>query len=72
MSLIEFEHDEVEGLVSIVIPTRRGEQFIGATLDSIGDQTYDHWEVIVVEDGPGGYTQQIVDEFRRSLFRRTA
>lgn len=63
MSPIEFEHRQVEGLVSIVIPTRRGERFIGATLASIGSQTYRNWEVIVVEDGPGGYTQRIVDEF---------
>lgn len=63
MSPIEFEHHQVEGLVSIVIPTRGGERFIGATLASIGNQTYPNWEVIVVEDGPGGYTQRIVDEF---------
>lgn len=63
MSLIEFEHEEVEGLVSVVIPTRRCERFIGATLDSIGEQTYANWEVIVVEDGSGGYTEQIVDNF---------
>lgn len=63
MSPIDFKHRQVEGLVSIVIPTRRGERFIGATLASIGSQTYRNWEVIVVEDGPGGYTQRIVDEF---------
>ncbi|HMO86785.1 MAG TPA: glycosyltransferase family 2 protein [Lacipirellulaceae bacterium] len=63
MSLIRFAAEETPGLVSVVIPTRNGERFIAETLDSIGRQTYPHWEVIVVEDGSTGPTEQIVADF---------
>ncbi len=62
---IEFARLESLGLVSIVTPTRCGERFIGDALASIGRQTYAHWELIVVEDGSNGPTQQIVQEFAR-------
>jgi glycosyltransferase involved in cell wall biosynthesis len=53
----------IPGLVSVVIPTRDAEQYIGATLDSIGAQAYRDWEVIVVEDGPAGPSRDIVAAF---------
>lgn len=65
MSAIRFERPMTPGLVSIVMPTRRGEQYIGATLETIGRQEYDKWELIVVEDGSTGPTQRIVEDFAR-------
>lgn len=70
MNAIEFERRATPGLVSIVIPTRNGEKYIGETLASIGAQTYPHWEVIVVEDGSVGPTQKIVADFARKHRRR--
>src|SRR5690349_13856373 len=65
MSAICFERPMTPGLVSIVMPTRCGEQYIGATLESIGRQEYGQWELIVVEDGSTGPTQRIVEDFAR-------
>jgi len=65
MAAISFTRSEVPGLVSIIIPTYRAEQYIGETLDSISRQTHPHWEVIVVEDGPAGPSQRIVEQFAR-------
>jgi glycosyltransferase involved in cell wall biosynthesis len=65
MKPIVFERKATPGLVSIIIPTRHGERFIGDTLATIGAQTYPEWEVIVVEDGSDGPTEQIVAEFAR-------
>jgi hypothetical protein len=57
----------VEGLVSIVMPTHRGERFIGEALATIAAQRYAHWELLVVEDGPGGTTESIVADFGRAF-----
>lgn len=65
MNAFRFERPMTPGLASIVMPTRRGEKYIGATLDTIGRQTYDQWELIVVEDGSTGPTQGIVEDFAR-------
>ncbi len=63
MNDIAFEHEEQPGLVSVVVPTYRGERFIGAALESISAQTDKNWEVIVVEDGSCGPTEGIVRDF---------
>jgi GT2 family glycosyltransferase len=53
----------VERLVSIVMPTHHGERFIGEALATIAAQRYANWELLMVEDGPGGTTESIVAEF---------
>ena len=63
MNTLQFQSPETAGLVSVIIPTRNGERFIGAALESIGRQTYGQWEVIVIEDGSHGETEGIVRSF---------
>jgi glycosyltransferase involved in cell wall biosynthesis len=65
MSQIVFEHNENPGLISVVIPTYRGDRLIGETLASISAQTEKNWEVIVVEDGSRGATERIVRDFAK-------
>ena len=65
MTPLTFAHAEQPGLVSVVIPTFRGERFIAAALKTIAQQSYGDWEVIVVEDGSQGPTQSIIEEFAR-------
>ncbi|MFV1987405.1 MAG: glycosyltransferase [Gemmatimonadota bacterium] len=48
--------------VSVVIPARNAAATIGATLDSIRAQTFDRWEVVVVDDGSTDDTASIVEE----------
>ncbi|MFT3783498.1 MAG: glycosyltransferase [Nibricoccus sp.] len=38
-------------LVSVCIPSYQADDFIGDALASIAAQTYEHWEVVVTEDG---------------------
>ena len=38
-------------LVSIIIPTYNRADLIGETIQSVIDQTYTNWELIVVDDG---------------------
>jgi glycosyltransferase involved in cell wall biosynthesis len=66
LAAIQFEHESIPDLISIVMPARNAEKYIGATLESIGNQSYAHWELVVVEDGSTGPTQQIVQSFQRS------
>jgi glycosyltransferase involved in cell wall biosynthesis len=54
----------VKGLVSIIIPAYNVRRFIGLALDDIANQTYDHWELIVVEDGSRESCEDIIQQFR--------
>jgi hypothetical protein len=46
--------------VSVVIPTYNRADMVGAAIQSVLDQTYDDWEVIVIDDGSIDNTAEIV------------
>ncbi len=62
-------------LVSIIIPTYNRCSFLGETLDSVRSQLYQYWECIIVDDGSGDYTEELVNLYcdldeRIKFFRR--
>ena len=52
-----------EGLVSVIMPTYNCAKFISETLDSIIAQTYENWEVVIVDDCSKDNTREIVDAY---------
>lgn len=52
----------MEGLVSIITPTYNSEAFIAQTIASVQSQTYQNWEMIIVDDGSVDNTAAIVVE----------
>jgi hypothetical protein len=50
--------------ISIVIPSFNSARYIGQTLDSVFNQDYPSFEVIVVDDGSTDETQQILASFQ--------
>lgn len=50
-------------LVSIIIPAYKADNYIQEALDSVHNQTYPNWEVIVVEDAWKDRTEEIVQQF---------
>lgn len=63
----KYSEPPIPGLVSIVIPAYNRDEFIGATLETVRNQQYSNWEVIVVEDSSKGETERIVQEFSDSV-----
>ena len=50
-------------LVSIIMPTYNCGEFIGQTLDSVQAQTYENWELIIVDDCSKDNTAAIVSQY---------
>ena len=50
-------------LVSIIIPTFNSEKFISDTITSVQNQTYQNWEMLLVDDGSTDQTQTIITSF---------
>ena len=49
--------------VSIVLPTYNGERFIKESIDSILNQTYTNWELIIVNDCSTDNTLDIINDY---------
>ena len=50
-------------LVSIIIPCFNREELIQETLNSVINQTYPHWEAIIVDDGSTDNSVAVVNEY---------
>ncbi|MGC6429618.1 MAG: glycosyltransferase family 2 protein [Jejuia sp.] len=50
----------VNPLISIIIPTYNRSKIIGATLNSVINQTYSNWECLVIDDGSTDETEQLM------------
>ncbi|MEM6526188.1 MAG: glycosyltransferase [Bacteroidota bacterium] len=47
-------------LVSVVLPVLNGEKTIVRAIESIRNQTYTHWELIVINDGSSDHTLSVI------------
>lgn len=50
-------------LVSVVIPTFNSEKYISDTIISVQNQTYQNWEMLLVDDGSTDETKTIITTF---------
>jgi len=62
-------------LVSVIIPVFNRYNFIGETLNSLLNQTYNNWECIVVDDGSTDYIDELMEfytekDVRINFYRR--
>lgn len=55
----------MEPLVSIITPLYNSEKYVAETIDSVLAQTYQNWEMIVIDDCSTDKGPEIVDEYCR-------
>lgn len=53
----------IEGLVSIITPCYNGSRYITETIESVINQTYTKWEMIVIDDGSKDNSADIVRDY---------
>ena len=50
-------------LVSIIMPSYNTARYIGESIQSVQDQTYKNWELIIVDDCSSDNTDEVVAEY---------
>lgn len=53
-------------LVSIITPCYNGEKYVAQTIRSVLAQTYENWQMLIVDDGSSDRSAEIIREFARS------
>ena len=53
-------------LISIITPTYNCGKFIGETIESVINQTYENWEMIIVDDCSKDNTKDIVNKYAQN------
>jgi glycosyltransferase involved in cell wall biosynthesis len=56
-------------LVSIITPTFNSAPYIAETIQSVQNQTYQHWELIIVDDGSSDETVSIIQQIQKTEHR---
>ena len=56
----QMEKNNTQNLISIILPTYNGAKWIEKSIQSVIDQTYQNWELLVIDDGSTDDTSNIV------------
>lgn len=51
------------GLVSVIMPTYNSEEFIKESIQSVINQTYTNWELLIVDDASNDNTVNIIEKY---------
>lgn len=60
---IEGDKEMTDGLVSIIMPSWNTGRFIAESIQCVIDQTYDNWELLIVDDCSTDNTDEVVEPF---------
>lgn len=52
-----------QSLVSVIMPCYNGVKFIGEAIESVINQTYKNWELIIVDDGSTDNSKKVIDHY---------
>ena len=56
-------------LVSVILPVYNGDKYLEAAIRSILDQTYAHFELIIINDGSRDRSEEVVKQFNDARIR---
>lgn len=62
-----FEANHPDAIVTILLATHNGEQYFAEQLESIIQQSYKHWKIVVSDDGSTDSTLKLLRDYQNKL-----
>lgn len=59
----------IDELVSIIMPVHNGAETIGKSIESVLAQTYEQWELIIIDDCSADETKKVVEGYKDNRIR---
>ncbi len=56
-------------LISVVIPAYNHEKFVGAAIESVLEQSYQNFEIVIIDDGSTDQTAKVVQSYKDSRIK---
>ncbi|MDM8553127.1 glycosyltransferase [Desulfococcaceae bacterium HSG7] len=56
-------------LISVVIPAYNHEKFVGAAIESVLEQSYHNFEIVIIDDGSTDQTAKVVQSYKDSRIK---
>ena len=55
--------------VSIIMPVYNAEKYVSEAIESVRNQSYENWELIIVDDGSTDHSPEIIDRYAQKDVR---
>ena len=52
-------------MISVIMPAYNSEKYVSEAIESIRNQSYENWELLIVEDGSTDCTRNIIDKYAK-------
>lgn len=52
-------------MISVIMPVYNSERYISEAIDSICNQSYENWELLIVNDGSTDHTAKIINDYAK-------
>ena len=52
-------------MISVIMPVYNSEKYVSESIESVCNQSYENWELLIVNDGSTDHTSKIIDDYAK-------
>ena len=52
-------------MISVIMPVYNSEKYVSESIESVCNQNYENWELLIVNDGSTDHTSKIINDYAK-------